>query len=220
MMNLQEYLEQVKLNKEDPDFQIEEFWYGLKNSMKNFYKYCGIKTNNINAWSEKLNNLKKEKQYSSIEELIKEYITSFAIDVMQNEKLTDCVHSGILLTNIKRWNKISNKFHFGDATRYKNITTIFDAYYCVKKKMDKQLYPLLELFNNVESLILSEYVGLLGLSIKLGQNKVLDSVIKISGDKALKLINELYPGLIDSGDKNTSGLKLCKKYNKMISSTI
>ena len=32
-MNLHEYLEQVKLNKEDPDYQIEEFWYGFKNSI-------------------------------------------------------------------------------------------------------------------------------------------------------------------------------------------
>jgi hypothetical protein len=219
-MNLQEYLEQVKLNKEDPDYQIEEFWYGLKNSMIKFYRYSKINEQNIKLWSSKLNNHKKLKEYSLIEELIKEYIVLYAIDVMQNEKFDECFHSSILQTNIKRWKKISNKFHFVDSPKYKNIMIIFDAYCCVKKKMDKKLFSILELFNDVDKLMLSNYVQLLKLSLELGQNKILDSIIKIFGGKALISIDEFYPGLVSCGDKNTSGMKLCKRYKHLVSSSL
>ena len=135
---------------------------------------------------------------------------------MQNEEFNECFHSAVLLTNIKRWNKISNKFHFGDSTKNKHISIIFDAYCCAKRKLSKNLNPIFELFNDIEGMIISEYVHLLSLSLELGQNKMLDSIVKIIGDKkAFELINELYPKLTNNMDKNTSGLKLCKRYIKL-----
>jgi len=216
-MNLQEYLEQIKLNKEDPDYQIEEFWYGLKKSMVNFYKRYNVKVRNVQVWSDRLNEYKKDKKYSLIEESIKEYITSYAIDVMENEEFNECFHSSILSSNIKRWSKISNKFHFGDCTKYKNVIIIFDAFCCIKRKCDEKLYPILELFEDVRAMIVTDFIELFSLSLELRQNKMLDCLIKIMGDeKAFKLINDFCPGLTSARDKNTSGMKLCKKYEQHI----
>jgi Leucine-rich repeat (LRR) protein len=36
---------------------------------------------------------------------------------MKYDKFDDSTHSQILITNIKRWNKISNKFHFGNSEK-------------------------------------------------------------------------------------------------------
>jgi hypothetical protein len=63
MLSLGLYLEQMKLNKDDPDYQIEDFWYGFKNSMNNFYQSKEIQNKNIQLWSNKLNEYKKDKKY-------------------------------------------------------------------------------------------------------------------------------------------------------------
>jgi hypothetical protein len=121
-----------------------------------------------------------------------------------------------LLTNIKRWNKISNKFHFGNGEKYKCVNIIFDAYCCIKRKSDIKLYPIIELFFNVENIVYGDYAQLIILSLELGQNKMLDSIIKIIGDKkTFKTIDDFYPNLTDNVDRNTSGIKLCKRYNKI-----
>jgi len=211
-MDLHEYFEQMELNREDPDYQIEEFWYGFKKAMMNFYKSTKI-VRNIQLWSDKLNEYKKDKKYSLIEESIKEHITLYAIDVMENEEYDECSHSNILFDNIKRWSKISNKFHFGDSSKYKSIILLFGAFCCVKRKCDEKLYPILELFDDVRGMILTDYIHLFSLSLELGQNKMLDCLMSIVGqEKAFKLINEFCPDLTSARDKKISGRKLYKKY--------
>ena len=42
MLSLELYLQKMELNNNDPDYQIEEFWYGFKNSIKNFSNF-GLK---------------------------------------------------------------------------------------------------------------------------------------------------------------------------------
>jgi hypothetical protein len=220
MLNLNQYIEQDKLNREDPDYQIEDFWYGFKNSMKNFNKKSEIKGLDVKSWSDKLNKYKEEKNYSLIEESIKVYITLFAIDVMENEDYDECIHSSILLTNIKRWKKISNKFHFGNCEKYTNVINLFDAFCCVKRKIDKKLYPILDLFTDVNNLIVSNYIRLIPLCLELGQNKMLDAIIKNIGYKrTFKIIEDFYPNLTNNGDKNTQGLKICKRFNKLYTAT-
>lgn len=215
-MNLSEYLEQHELNKNDPDYQIENFWYGFKNSMKNFYKSNGLKMRNIQMWSDKLNEYKKEKNYSLIEQSIKEYITIYAVDIMKLDKLNDCFHSSILAINIKRWNKMSNKFHFGNSKKYEQIMFLFDGFNCVKNKMDNKLYPILELFRDFDAMIVSEFENLIMRSLELGQCKMLDCINKIIGyTKIVKIINEQYSEFINDRDNNTCGYKLCKRYNKL-----
>jgi hypothetical protein len=60
-MSFSLYFENLELNKNDPDYQIEDFWYGLKNSMKKFYKTYNFKIDKVDIWSKKLNEYKKIK---------------------------------------------------------------------------------------------------------------------------------------------------------------
>jgi hypothetical protein len=217
MLNIPQYLEQLELNKNDPDYQIEDFWYGFKNSMKNFYKNNVLKEYEIQIWSNKLNEYKKDKKYSLIEQQIKEYIIIYALDIMKYDKINNRIHSSILATNIKRWNKLSNKFHFGDLEKNEEIIILFEAFNFIKCKLDKNLYPIIELFFDLDTIISNDYYYLTILSLELGQVKMLDSIIKILGYvKIVKIINEVYPEFIKLNDKNITGMKLCRKYKNYI----
>ena len=83
---------------EKPDFEIEQFWLGLKDSMINFYFDKIIKRPIFN-WSNKLNLLQKEEKYNEIEMNIRNYISLYGIDLMRKN---DSYHFGILKTNIKK----------------------------------------------------------------------------------------------------------------------
>lgn len=217
MLNIPQYLEQMELNKNDPDYQIEDFWYGFKNSMKNFYKNNGLKEREIQIWSNKLNEYKKDKKYSLIEQQIKEYIIIYALDIMKYDKINNCIFSNILATNIKRWNKLSSKFHFGDLEKNEEIIILFEAFNFIKCKMDKSLHPIIELFYDFNTIISNDYYYLTIHSLELGQVKMLDSIIKILGyEKIVKIINEIYPEIINQNDKNITGMKLCRKYKNYI----
>ena len=102
---MSELKELILLNKSDPDYSIEEFWYGFKNSMYNFYTVTHIPPRNIARWSENLNMLKVAKNYDQIENNIRNYMSLYALDVMKYEKNSGH-HGNILNTNIKRWNNI------------------------------------------------------------------------------------------------------------------
>ena len=56
-----------------PDYEIEKFWYGLKNSMNNFYKNKVLKRP-ISKWSDYLNEFQKKEKYEDIEINIRNYI--------------------------------------------------------------------------------------------------------------------------------------------------
>ena len=184
--------------------------------MKNFYKSNGLKNKNIQLWSDKLNEYKKDKNYSLIEQSIKEYMTVYAIEIMKYDKFSDCFHSSILATNIKRWNKISNKFHFENLEKNKQIFILFEAFNCIKCKMDEKLYPILELFVDLNAMILSDFSYLIVLSLELGQGKMLDCISKILGYKKLaQLINEQCPEFLNN-EIRIIGHKLCKKYKNYI----
>ena len=47
----------------NPDYEIEQYWFGLKQSMINFYHDKKI-NRPIELWSENLNELQKNKQYN------------------------------------------------------------------------------------------------------------------------------------------------------------
>jgi hypothetical protein len=186
--------------------------------MINFYGENEKKKNEIQKMSEKLNKYKSEKNYSLIESSIKEYIAIYAINIMENEKNNETHHSSILMTNIKRWKKISNKFHFENSENNEYINILFEAYICLKKKNDSKLYELLEMFKNIKKLITDDCINLCILSLKLGQCKVIDLIIKIIGDeKVFEELNKLYPELTDEKDYYTSGKKLYKRYKKLYS---
>ena len=131
------------------DHDIEQFWLGFKTSMKNFYKGRDI-NRPIDSWSTNLNALQSLKQYESIESCITKYISLYAIDLMRNDNFYAI---GILNSNIKRWDKISNKYKIFDGRDKTNkgcnlITTLLSIYTILKDKdkMDKQIFDQLELF--------------------------------------------------------------------------
>ena len=131
------------------DHDIEQFWFGFKASMINFYKTREI-NRPINAWSQNLNLLQSLKNYDTIESSITKYISLYAIDLMR----TDNYYAiGILNSNIKRWDKISNKYKIFDGRNKTNkggnlITTLLSIYTLLKEKdkMDKLIFDQLELF--------------------------------------------------------------------------
>jgi len=214
-MNLSEYLEHMELNKNDPDYQIEEFWYGFKNSMKNFYKSNSLQIPNIQTWCDKLNEYKQHKKYDLIEESIKEFIFVYMCDVMKYDKFNDCSHSNILMTNIKRWNKIGNKFHFGESEKHKTINILFEGFASVKSRLDTNLFPILKLFKEWDFITSNDYSYLSLLSFELGQIKMLDCIGRIIGNEQIfQFINNTYPNFITSSDKKTSFVKLCKKFKQ------
>jgi hypothetical protein len=220
-MNLNEYLRQVKLNREDPDYQIEDFWYGLKNSMIKFYKSCKLKYEKVDLWSGTLNEYKSRKEYSSIEESIREYIIKYAQDLMLYENKDDCFHSTILLTNIKRWNKLSVNFkiYSGIGSSSTHTTYImFDSYCCIKKKLEKRLEPVIEIYkkiNDINNIKIYHISLLLVYGLQLGQDKLLDAIISIIGEeKALSIIDCYYQNFIKHTDKYVSGRKLCKRFRE------
>jgi hypothetical protein len=216
-MSLSQYLENIELNKNDPDYQIEDFWYGLKNSMKNFYKKTNLKSDRIEKMSNILNEYKKEKKYEMIEEKIKDYISDYAFDIMKYDKFENSFDSNILMCNIRRWKNISNKFHFGNSKKNQIILDLFEAYNNIKIKNNKELIPILELFLDVEVLIINNYSNLIYRSFTLGQIKILETVEKIIGkEKVYNCIQEDFPEFEVIINKNKiSYLKLYKKYQKL-----
>ena len=117
------------------DFPIEEFWYGFKISMKNFYLSTKIPTRNITKWSNILNLCKKIKAYNQIEYNIRNYMSLYALDIMKYEK--DSIYNGnILNTNIKRWNLISLNNNFTISEKHNNILLLFDVFCNLKNKIN------------------------------------------------------------------------------------
>ena len=131
------------------DHEIEQFWLGFKTSMINFYKVNNVQRP-IHTWCDNLNELQSIKEYEEIESCITKYISLYAIDLMRAD---DFYNIGILNTNIKRWDKISNKYKIFDGRDKTNkgcnlITTLLSIYTLLKErdKMDKFIFDQLELF--------------------------------------------------------------------------
>ncbi len=226
-MDFYKYMQKIKLNQNDPDFLIEEFWIGFKVSMLRFYHSVGILDTPIKSWSDILNEYKKEKQYNLIEEKIKEFIGIYAIDVMKFEKLNENKDSLLLMTNIKRWNKISNKFHFEQSGINKKIIGLFEAYHHIKKRFNPEPEYILKLFKNIDQIFINKYdeekselkLGELGkeLIIKSFSNgliRILEIIESVIGhDLILDCIRNNFPEVsIKSSDKYTSWIKLYKRY--------
>ena len=134
----------------NPDYEIEMYWFGLKQSMINFYKDKNI-NRPIKLWSENLNELQKNKQYSIIEEYIRDYISLYAIDLI---KSINSYHSSILKTNIKRWNKISHKYNFNESNTTQN--TIFILFFFYEDIIEKNNFDdiIINIFLEIELTIL------------------------------------------------------------------
>ena len=131
------------------DHDIEKFWLNFKKSLYNFYDNINL-NRPIDDWSFYLNKLQSQKAYLEIEKCIIKYISLFAIDLM---RLHDSYNINILNTNIKRWDKISNKHKIFNKVENINsacnlIFVLFDIYVLLmeKDKLVKTMFDDLELF--------------------------------------------------------------------------
>lgn len=102
-----------KLNKSNPDYDMEDFWYGFKNLIKNYYKDIKDDNNilfsiNINFISEILNTLQKEQKYEVIYNKIYLYIISFCKALINQYETTTVSNKSYFFSWIKRYNKIPN----------------------------------------------------------------------------------------------------------------
>lgn len=169
----------------DPDRDIEIFWFGLKNSMENFYK---LLENNkyrkpLDYWSFILNNYKKLQKYDSIEKEIHMYISLYALDIIRSFNIH---HFKILETNIKRWKKILQQNQFSDTyTNYENIVYfVFDIVRNLMKKyknsQDECIKNKIYLFCKEIDVILiyQNYSKIIDLSIKFEMPSLIDKLGK------------------------------------------
>lgn len=158
-----------------PDYEIEQFWFGFKNSMKNFYNASNTYGRPIKLWSNNLNNLQKMEKYDLIEKNIRNYISLYGIDVMRTGEI---YHLNILKTNVKRWNKISKHFNFikVENKKYYNIIfLIIDIYDTLYYKFSKS--EMINFSSEIELLIIYEdFNYLIDSCIKYNLQSIIDKV--------------------------------------------
>jgi len=157
----------------NPDYQIEIFWLNFKKSMFNYYNNKTI-FRPIEFWSNELNILQSKKKYELIESKIRNYISLYAIDLLRNK---EDYHLGILITNIKRWNRLSNKFTFETTdSKYNNVIfLLIDIYqhllYLESDEINK-IFSQIELF-----IIYEDFSSLIDFAI---DNKKVSILTKIN----------------------------------------
>jgi len=178
------------LNKEDPDYLIEEFWLGLKQSMINFYEDDNISTLSrcVNSWADRLNLLKSKQKYLEIEHLVYNYLSLYGIDVLRSGNL---YYLALLNTNIKRWHKVcihNNDDKVGNHTKlkYQNcMLMLLDISYKLfnKCKSTGEQQEIAKLFKDVELFLMYEdFQSLIQYALKNKKTNILDALITYNAD--------------------------------------
>ena len=182
------------LNKEDPDYLIEEFWLGLKQSMINFYEDKSISTLSrcVNSWSDRLNLLKSKQKYLEIEHLVYNYLSLYGIDVLRSGNL---YYLGLLNTNIKRWDKVcihnnvdnlDNRQGEPSKLKYQNcMLMLLDISYKLfnKCKSTGEQQEIAKLFKDVELFLMYEdFQSLIQYALKNKKTNILDALINYNAD--------------------------------------
>ena len=200
-------MNKYNLNKKDPDYHIEYFWYGFKQSMINFYYSINKDYNHISLWSEKLNNLKNNKEYNNIESEIRDYMSYYSFDLIKYS--VSSYHDEILITNIKRWNKISNLFNFIQSTEHNKILLLFKIYLELKKDIAyksflSNLKPIEEI---LKYNLFDEFIEFALINYKI---KILDLLYLIPNYDLIANITRLYPLLIIQDHSKI--VKICNQF--------
>ncbi len=158
-----------------PDHYIEEFWLNFKQSMNNFYSSNSL-YRPIKQWSNKLNELQNSKEYDLIEINIRDYMSLYAIDLLRTQSNYNI---NILLTNIKRWNSISNKISKFEICDVKYINVVFlliDLYNTLTKCIIED-NEIKDLFSVIELYIINEdFKPFIDYSIKHKKPSIIDKI--------------------------------------------
>jgi hypothetical protein len=192
-----------------PDHDIEQFWLSFKQSMTNFYALKIIPARDIPSWSEKLNLLQSEQRYSRIEKQIYNYITLYGLDVLRSGSR---YYLGILISNIRRWDKIAARHKILQSNHEDNIITILLE---IAASFIKSGAEFDGLFNDPELYIINDdYTRLIDYALKHGKAAILDRLIKFNylavNEILIELTGENYSEFLANG---ISGKKLLEKIN-------
>jgi hypothetical protein len=202
----------------NPDHDIEQFWIAFKQSMINFYSAKHVMSRPIDQWSTKLNKLQIQKRYTEIESQIKNYLSLYGLDVLRTESQ---YYINILITNLKRWDKIAraHKFFVGEDGDKNLVIILLEIAYALLKKnkgiqglfVDVELYLLYEDFSMlIEYAVDNNAAGLIDklmaydpLNVIHKVNDIYGTFIEykvaslLSGKKIIKIINDhLHPGSV------------------------
>lgn len=196
--------EKIILNKNDPDYQIELFWYGFKESMINFYKTYDISSTHINEWSTKLNYLKQNKKYNDIESNIRYYMSQYAFQLAK--QINSNYYDQILISNIKRWNKISNYYKFKTSDKYNKIILLFYIYNEIKQDIESNYFHIINSIDYTN--VSNDFDSIIYYAIKFNKSKILEKLRLVQGHNIVNDIKRLYPDLIIQNE-NIKMNKLC-----------
>jgi hypothetical protein len=192
-----------------PDHDIEQYWLSFKQSMTNFYALKTIPPRDIQAWSANLNLLQSEQKYTRIEKQIYNYMTLYGLDLL---RVGSRYHLSILITNIRRWDKIAARHKILQSGHQDNIITILleIAASFIKSGIDfDRLFDDIELY-----LIHNDYTKLVDYSIKNNKPAILDRLIKFNYyavSEAIMVLTGL--DLSEFLSAHISGKKLLEKIN-------
>ena len=197
-----------------PDFELEEFYLSFKQSMINFYKNHTF-TRPINDWSNRLNYLQSKKDYYQIHKLIQKIISLYAIDLM---RVCDTYNAGILETNIKRFNRISNKLDSMENINY-DSNIVFVLFNIFKTLLKSQTIPnteLIELFNQIDLyLIYEDFTKLINYSVNNNKLSILDKLFKYSQEILLQAMN-IYDIKVSDITFSSNNVISAKKFVELI----
>jgi len=212
---LTEHLQQVATNDlgERPDHDIEKFWLAYKQSMVNFYSLKTIPSRNIQLWSDNLNLLQAEQRYSRIEKQIYNYITLYGLDLLRSGSR---YHLSILITNIRRWDRISDRYKILQSGHHDNIiTTLLE----IVASFIKSGTEFGGLFDDIELyLIHNDYTRLVKYAINHNKPAILDRLIKFNYLAVSESLEELTgDDLSEFLENEISGKKLLEKINLIVS---
>ena len=189
-----------------PDFELEEFYLSFKQSMINFYRNHTF-TRPIDDWSSRLNYLQNKKNYFEIHKLIQKIISLYAIDLM---RVCDTYNSGILDTNIKRFNRISEQLEGMETINY-DYNIVFVLFNIFKTLIKTQsVDDLRSLFNQIDIyLIYEDYTKLITYSVDNNRLSILDKLFKYSYDILVQALHiyEIGESVINARNNNTISAK-------------
>ena len=200
------------VNPDDPDYHIELFWYRFKTSMFNFYISCKMNYQHIYKWSSHLNLLKSGKQYDEIEKCIRDYMSHYAFELAKNPKSN--YHDKILISNIKRWDKISNRYKFKSCEKYNKVILLFYIYNEIKQDSVvvsgndtiNMNYNTIQNIDYTHST--NDFDNIIHYAVLSNKSKILENLRLIPGYNLVDSIKRLYPEL-NIQDTNIKMNKLC-----------
>ena len=138
---------------EAPDKHIEDVWIGIKTAVTN--TFCNLqidKTIDLNTISENLNKLQTKKDYTMIEKTILYTLSDICRRFIIHK--IDVYNCHILDVQIKRWNKVTNKYQFFEKHDIRYVLEnciLFYIYYKVLTNPSKYT-ELVKLFNSSDSI--------------------------------------------------------------------